>query len=177
MADEKSSVSGTQIMVALIGASAVVGSALIANSDRLFGPRTESERAVAPLPSPTASPSVALVGPAPEPASTGAVPAQPASVSMAGAWRGEDGSVWQFSHEGDRFASEKSEGVERVRIEGQVTGQSVRMWVDYFQASTGNLGLRIMDCEGQFIGEGQRLQLSCLNPQTNVTTRPIWTRT
>jgi hypothetical protein len=174
MANERSGLSGGQVTVALIGAAAVLGSALIANSDRLFGPRADPERPPASLPGPTASPSTALVPP--EAAPTQIAPPAQAAFSMAGAWRGDDGSVWEFSQDGDRFGAEQSEGVERVRIEGQVSGQSVRMWVDYFQASSGNLGLRIMTCEGQFMGAGQQLQLSCINPQTNVTTRPTWSR-
>jgi hypothetical protein len=175
MAGERSGLSGGQVTVALIGAAAVIGSALIANSDRLFGSRAEAERPSAALSSPSPTPAAAEA--VTMPAAAEVAPAAPAVLSMAGAWRGDDGSVWEFNQEGDRFAAEKAEGVERVRIEGQVSGQSVRIWVDYFQVSTGNLGLRIMNCEGQVAVGGQQMQLSCLNPQTNVTSRANWSRT
>ena len=176
MADERSGMSNSQVTVALIGAAAVIGSAVIANSDRIFGPRdvtpTPSPTPVpAPTPAPTETVANAMVAPSPSPTQ-----AAPAIVPIAGAWRGEDGSVWEFTQDGERFGGEKTEGVERVRIEGQVSGQAVRIWVDYYQAASGNLGLRIMNCEGQLASSGQQMQLSCLNPQTNVTSRANWTK-
>ena len=176
MTNERSGMSNSQVTVALIGAAAVIGSAVIANSDRIFGPR--------PVPTPAPAPRTATnpVDTLAKPVEDidaivdKAVPAAPAVASIAGAWRGEDGSVWEFAQDGDRFGGEKSEGAERVRIEGQVSGQAVRIWVDYYQAATGNLGLRIMNCEGQVGSNGQQMQLSCINPQTNVTTRPSWTK-
>ena len=174
MADERSGMSNSQVTVALIGAAAVIGSAVIANSDRIFG----QPHSVQPLPtpSPTATGPVANNVIAPSPAPTVVPPAAPEIIPIAGAWRGEDGSVWEFAQEGDRFGGEKTEGVERVRIEGQVSGQAVRIWVDYYQATSGNLGLRIMNCEGQVASSGEQMQLSCLNPQTNVTSRASWTK-
>jgi hypothetical protein len=172
MADERTGMSGTQITVALIGASAVIASALIANSDKLF-------KAPAPAPTaPLASPSLSPAAPAsstPAAAIETPRPAAPAP-TMAGAWRGDDGSVWTFVQQGDRFSAEESDGDERVRLEGQLNGQAVRIWVDYYQAASGGLGLRIMNCEGGLSGDGRQLQLNCLNPQTNVTSRANWSR-
>jgi hypothetical protein len=95
---------------------------------------------------------------------------------MAGGWRGDDGSYWAFAQDGDRFTASKVQGIERISVEGQVSGRTVRLWVDYFRADAGTMGLRIVNCDGQFEQGGQQLQLSCINPQTNVTTRPVWIR-
>ena len=173
MAGDKGGMSGTQITVALIGASAVIGSALIANSDRLM----RDPAAPAPAPAPNVSPTVAaaLHSQPSAPAPVDSAPA--ASVpNLGGAWRSDDGTVMTFAQQGDRFSSEQSDGDERVTIEGQVSGRAVKLWVDYFQSASGGLGLRIMTCDGTVDEDGQRVRYSCLNPQTNVTTRPTWTR-
>jgi hypothetical protein len=175
MPDERSGMSNSQITVALIGAAAVIGSAVIANSDRIFGARAVAnqpaavEQSVSPAGGQTTSTPAAAAA-EPEAASA------PAIAAIAGPWRGDDGSVWEFTQDGDRFGSEKAEGGERVRIDGQVNGQSVRISVDYYQSTSGELGLRIMNCEGQLAGGGQQMQLSCLNPQTNVTSRATWSK-
>ena len=86
MADERSGMSNSQVTVALIGAAAVIGSAVIANSDRIFG---EREQVPQPAPSPIATEPVRNTIVAPTPSPTVVAPAAPAIVPIAGAWRGE----------------------------------------------------------------------------------------
>ncbi len=174
MADEKSGMSGTQIMVALIGAGAVVASAYIANSSRMptATPSVQPAALVSPDAVPTAGAQTVPETRAAEPAP----PSAPAIPNLGGAWRSEDGTVMTFAQDGDRFSSEQSDGNERVVIEGQVSGRAIRLWIDYFRSDTGGLGVRIMNCDGLLAEDAQRVQYSCLNPQTNVTTRANWTR-
>lgn len=176
MADERSGMSSSQVTVALIGAAAVIGSAVIANSDRIFGTGPTPGQPVSPAPVPLQENAAAPAPPVSTPAREEVASTSPAVPVIGGAWRGDDGSVWEFTQDGDRFASEKSDGDERVRIDGQVSGQSVRISVDYYQASSGNLGLRIMNCEGQVSAGARQMSLSCLNPQTNVTSRATWSK-
>jgi hypothetical protein len=171
MADTKGGMSGTQITVALIGAGAVVASALIANAGKI-APAPAPTVSPAPAPSPSAGASADPQPIVPEPAP----PPAPAVANLGGAWRSDDGTVMTFAQDGDRFSSEQADGDERVTIEGQISGRSVKLWVDYFQSSSGGLGLRIMNCDGRIDEDAQRVRYSCLNPQTNVTTRPTWTR-
>lgn len=177
MAEDKSGVSGTQIMVALIGAGAVVTSALIANSERLFPTPSPSPSVTSPVPlvGPTASPSG--IASSETPADEPEAPPPAASVAnVAGAWRADDGSVMTFAQDGDRFSAEQSDGNERVTVEGQVSGRTIRLWIDYFQAANPGLGLRIMNCDGLLDESARRVTYNCINPQTNVTSRANWTK-
>lgn len=85
----------TEITVALIGVSGVIAAALIANADKVFGPRTEASR-----PADGGSSGAALPGPTP----SGPAAAEAATVpDIAGWWIDADGYRFEFVQDGANY--------------------------------------------------------------------------
>jgi hypothetical protein len=134
----------TEIIIALIGVSGVITAALIANADKMFGPKSP-ERAVE-----TSAPVLALPD-----AAVSQTPAPTAVPDIAGLWRDGDGTSFAFTQAGASYSFIQFHRGRRVGDgRGTLAGQA---FTHRFRAEAVGEGT----CEGRVASDSQTSSGRC----------------